>query len=105
MCYQYLGLSPSETDELTWREVYVMLRGGRERELSKWEHTLALVTAVYNWGGPRGKQFRPKPLDFFFKRMRDGGSKLPMPVDELKKYLRRMREDHARAKHEAQRNG
>ena len=48
--------------------MWVALAGARAREKRQWQHTLAIAQAVYNWGGPRPKNFDAKPLGTMYER-------------------------------------
>jgi hypothetical protein len=68
-CADALGWTASDVDRCSFYEVYSMLRGAGKREEREWQRTLYLVQAVVNYGGPRGKNFKPKPLDHLYNQM------------------------------------
>jgi hypothetical protein len=56
-------------DRHSFYEVWTALKGAERREEREWQRTLYQVQAVINFGGTRGRGFKPKPLDHLYNQM------------------------------------
>jgi len=96
MCAAYLGMTPAQVDECSFRDLNAMIAGAVERERGRreadMERTLLLAQAVMNGYS------RPRPLDYMIKKMRKPKAQ-SMSLEEYRK-----RRDEALAK-VAKRNG
>lgn len=82
-------------DRHSFRDIWFALGGARRREVGRWRHTLAIVQAVYNWGGPRSDKFKPKELFHMHERMFPQAYDKPSASMSLEEYRRRAREVEA----------
>lgn len=64
--YADLGLTPRQVDEYSWRDLWVMFAGARDRAKERWQHTMMLTQAVMNHGGNGIRD--PKPLTYLYDR-------------------------------------
>ena len=69
------------------RDLWVALGGARKREVRRWQHTLAIAQAVYNWGGPRPKSFNTKPLGHMHQEMFPEKQKARMSMEEYRAFM------------------
>jgi len=84
MCAAYLGMTPAQVDECSFRDVYVMLAGAvkhtrQQAELS-WQQTLAVAQAIENTMRLQAGK-KPRPLDYMFKQVK----KPRITLDEYRK--------------------
>ena len=88
-CAEHLGWSPRDVDRHSFYDVWTMLGGARRREEREWERVLYQVQATINWGGPRGPNFKPKPLDDLYRRMfgRTRGARPEMTHSQIRAAL------------------
>lgn len=73
MCASYLGMTPSQVDECSFRDVNVMLSGVMERikqqEDFEWQRTLAIAQQLENLMLFRAGK-RQKPLDHMYRQIK-----------------------------------
>lgn len=57
---EHYGYSPPEVDDLTLRDLAIMLHAGVERRREAWRHTMTMAAYTRNLGGFWAKRFKPK---------------------------------------------
>ena len=86
-----MDLVPEQVRDLSFRDFRRLIRGAEERDKKDWMHTLTTVQAIINFGGPRGKGFHPKPLDWLYERMfgdaRIDVDQIRLEIEEAKKAI------------------
>jgi hypothetical protein len=85
MCAAYLGMTPSQVDECSLRDINVMLAGVKERieqqEDLKWQRTLTVVQQLENLMLFRAGK-RQKPLDAMYRQLK----KQETPIMRIAEY-------------------
>lgn len=73
MCAAYLGMTPSQVDECSFRDVNVMLAGVTERinqqEDLEWQRTLVIAQQLENLMLFRAGK-KQKPLDYMYRQLK-----------------------------------
>jgi hypothetical protein len=85
MCAAYLGMTPSQVDECSLRDINVMLAGVRQRieqqEDLEWQRTFTVVQQLENLMLFRAGK-RQKPLDAMYRQVK----KQDTPVMRMAEY-------------------
>lgn len=70
-----------------------------------WQQPLAIAQAIWNWGGPRGRNFKPKPLGELHEKMFPDFHGKAVPKMSLEEYHERVRkiEDALRERYREER--
>jgi len=73
MCAAYLGMTPSQVDECSFRDINVMLSGVMERQRQQeeleWQRTLLIAQQLENLMLFRAGK-RQKPLDYMYRQLK-----------------------------------
>lgn len=73
MCAAYLGMTPIQVDECSFRDVNVMLAGVRERlaqeQDQEWQRTLVVAQQLENLMLFRAGK-RQRPLDYMYRQLK-----------------------------------
>jgi hypothetical protein len=77
------GLTPPDVDRLTLRDMAVMVHAAVRKKRQVWQRTAELASKVHNLGGPRSKDFTPKPPNELYPNLF---------TEELKTWEERMEE-------------
>jgi hypothetical protein len=72
-CAVALGWTPSDVNRHTFPDIWHALGAARYRReaerLERWQHTGAVIDALYNYGGLRGEGFQPRRIGTFFREV------------------------------------
>jgi len=69
------SLTPPEVDELTLRDMAVMVHAAVRKQRQAWQRAAEVASKVYNMGGPRDKSFDAKSPVELYPNLFEGESK------------------------------
>ena len=93
-------MPPDAVRDLSMRDLKRVMRGAEEREKKEWAHTFALMQWIYNFGGPRGEKFKPKPMNYLYEKMIGGERGEKTDVNKIREQI-----DRAKAAIKSRENG
>jgi len=83
------GLMPWDVDRLTLRDIVILMKAARQRQLEPMQRMAILASYVYNFGGMRGKDFQMKDPDDLFPALFGKKSARSVAKEEMEEMKRR----------------